>query len=69
MQLLIILNVQELKLFSFQFLAGVFLPKLCESQEQNPRRAMSEMRSSGYVAPAPVKPVEFMMVAPAQAPY
>ncbi|KAM1054639.1 hypothetical protein ACFX13_002013 [Malus domestica] len=33
---------------------GVFLPKLCEAQEANARREMSEIRSSGYVAPGPI---------------
>ena len=35
---------------------GVFLPKLCEAQGANTRRAMSEMKSSGHVAPGPVQP-------------
>ena len=61
---------------------GVFLPKLCEAQGANARRQMSEIRSSGFVAPGPVKsanlvaeaPVNYMnlkaeyYVAPAQAP-
>ncbi|KAM5557345.1 hypothetical protein ABKV19_024632 [Rosa sericea] len=61
---------------------GVFLPKLCEAQGANARRDLSELRSSGYVAPGPVKsanlvaeaPVNYMnleaehYVAPAQTP-
>ncbi|KAA8539922.1 hypothetical protein F0562_026614 [Nyssa sinensis] len=51
---------------------GVFLPKLCEAQGANARRKMAEIKSSGYVAPAPesggVLPVKYM-VAPAMAPY
>ncbi|KAL4595150.1 hypothetical protein ACB092_12G070700 [Castanea dentata] len=35
---------------------GVFLPKLCEAQGANTRRAMSEIKSSGHVAPGPVQP-------------
>ncbi|KAJ4951974.1 hypothetical protein NE237_028806 [Protea cynaroides] len=47
---------------------GLFLPKLCEAQGTNTRRAMSEIRSSGFVAPAPksgVFPVKYVDVAPA----
>ncbi|PPR93203.1 hypothetical protein GOBAR_AA27470 [Gossypium barbadense] len=33
---------------------GIFLPKLCEAQKGNIRRGMSEIRSSGMVAPGPV---------------
>ncbi|KAF5480414.1 hypothetical protein F2P56_001167 [Juglans regia] len=50
---------------------GVFLPKLCEAQT-NPRRGMSEIRSSGFVAPGPVEAAKFTVasiVAPALAPY
>ncbi|KAF5457837.1 hypothetical protein F2P56_021914 [Juglans regia] len=50
---------------------GVFLPKLCEVQTNNPRRGMSEFRSSGFVAPGPVKSAKFTIapiVAPALAP-
>ncbi|XP_043694107.1 uncharacterized protein LOC122644783 isoform X2 [Telopea speciosissima] len=49
---------------------GVFLPKLCEAQGANARRALSEMKSSGFVAPAP-KSDSFPMksvVAPAMSP-
>ncbi|XP_059667086.1 uncharacterized protein LOC132312651 [Cornus florida] len=50
---------------------GVFLPKLCEAQGENGRREMAEIKSSGYVAPAPesggVLPVTFLN-APAMAP-
>ncbi|PQM40866.1 uncharacterized protein Pyn_02382 [Prunus yedoensis var. nudiflora] len=35
---------------------GVFLPKLCEAQGANARRQMSEIRSSGFVAPGPIHP-------------
>ena len=35
---------------------GVFLPKLCEAQGANTRREMSEIKSSGHVAPGPVQP-------------
>ncbi|KAF5947306.1 hypothetical protein HYC85_013263 [Camellia sinensis] len=52
---------------------GVFLPKLCEVQGANARREMAEIKSSGYVAPAPesggVHPVKFMTITPAMAPY
>ncbi|XP_062152754.1 uncharacterized protein LOC133861069 [Alnus glutinosa] len=51
---------------------GVFLPKLCEAQEANLRRGMSEIRSSGFVAPGPVQSMKFTVapiVAPALAPY
>ncbi|CAN6564935.1 hypothetical protein ACFX13_042695 [Malus domestica] len=33
---------------------GVFLPTLCAAQGANARREMSEIRSSGYVAPGPI---------------
>ena len=45
--------------FFFLFLVvdlGVFLPKLCEAQGANTRREMSEIKSSGHVAPGPVQP-------------
>lgn len=32
---------------------GVFLPKLCEVQDNNARRVLAEMKSSGIVAPGP----------------
>ncbi|MFQ6638086.1 hypothetical protein Gotur_026514 [Gossypium turneri] len=48
---------------------GIFLPKLCEAQKGNIRRGMSEIRSSGMVAPGPVSGVKFWGVAPAMAPY
>lgn len=51
------------------WLAGIFLPKLCEAQKGNIRRGMSEIRSSGMVAPGPIGGVKFMGVAPAMAPY
>ncbi|CAN4087752.1 unnamed protein product [Withania somnifera] len=49
---------------------GVYLPKLCAEQKRNGRREMSEIRSSGFAAPAPesqVKPLNFM-IAPAMPP-
>jgi hypothetical protein len=59
-------------------LAGVFLPKLCEAQEGNARRGlMADIKSSGFVAPGPVKytvapapvePVKYT-VSPAMSPY
>ncbi|KAL4346498.1 hypothetical protein GQ457_17G025330 [Hibiscus cannabinus] len=48
---------------------GVFLPKLCEVKQGNVRRGMSEIRSSGLVAPGPIGSVKFMEVAPAMPPY
>lgn len=49
--------------------AGVFLPKLCEAQKEGVHRGlMSEMKSSGMVAPEPVHPVKFT-AAPAMAPH
>lgn len=47
---------------------GVFLPKLCEAQKKDVRREMAEIRSSGFVAPGPIFPVEKFMAAPAYAP-
>ncbi|XP_010255407.1 PREDICTED: uncharacterized protein LOC104596084 [Nelumbo nucifera] len=48
---------------------GVFLPKLCEVQGTNARRQMSEIRSSGLVAPAPESGLSMnYLVAPAVAP-
>ncbi|KAB8481991.1 hypothetical protein FH972_025350 [Carpinus fangiana] len=52
--------------------ACVFLPKLCEAQEENLRRGLSEIRSSGFVAPGPVQPAKLTVapiVAPALAPF
>ncbi|XP_038903155.1 uncharacterized protein LOC120089821 [Benincasa hispida] len=46
---------------------GVFLPKLCEVQGGNVRRGMSEIKSSGIVAPGPIQPVS-LSIAPAVAP-
>ncbi|KAG7537622.1 PAR1 [Arabidopsis suecica] len=63
---------------------GVYLPKLCESQEGKSRRAMSEIRSSGIVmdtlgpvgpvrlgeiAPEPATPMDHMPSVPAPSPY
>ncbi|PWA82490.1 PAR1 [Artemisia annua] len=39
---------------------GVYLPSLCQTQGDNKRRGMSEIRSSGFVAPGPVVPVKLM---------
>ncbi|KAI9084166.1 hypothetical protein K1719_033837 [Acacia pycnantha] len=47
---------------------GVFLPKLCEVQGSNARRAMSELKSSGIVAPGPVNSVKFAATATAETP-
>ncbi|XP_010273059.1 PREDICTED: uncharacterized protein LOC104608702 [Nelumbo nucifera] len=48
---------------------GIFLPKLCEAQGANARREMSEIRSSGLVAPAPESGLSMNSVmAPAMAP-
>ncbi|KAL9240457.1 hypothetical protein vseg_014674 [Gypsophila vaccaria] len=33
---------------------GVYLPKLCATQAENPRRGMAEIKSSGIAAPGPV---------------
>ncbi|KAJ8437231.1 hypothetical protein Cgig2_012500 [Carnegiea gigantea] len=46
---------------------GVYLPKLCETQAENPRRGMAEIKSSGIVAPGPINPVGFLG-APASSP-
>ncbi|XP_027359449.1 uncharacterized protein LOC113868082 [Abrus precatorius] len=43
---------------------GVFLPKLCESQGENARRGMAEMKSSGIVAPGPITSVQFSATSP-----
>ncbi|XP_020203880.1 uncharacterized protein LOC109789362 [Cajanus cajan] len=43
---------------------GVFLPKLCEAQGANARRQMSEMKSSGIVAPGPVHSLHFTAIPP-----
>ena len=37
---------------------GVFLPKLCASQRENPRRGLSEIKSSGIAAPGPMSGVQ-----------
>ncbi|PWA91944.1 PAR1 [Artemisia annua] len=39
---------------------GVYLPSLCQTQGDNKRRGMSEIRSSSFVAPGPVVPVKLM---------
>ncbi|KAK9292363.1 hypothetical protein L1049_020330 [Liquidambar formosana] len=57
--------------FCVQGTLGVFLPKLCETPGANARRGMVEIKSSGYVAPAPesgIFPAKYT-VAPAMAPY
>ncbi|CAK8573504.1 unnamed protein product [Lathyrus sativus] len=43
---------------------GVFLPKLCEVKGGNARRGMAELKSSSYVAPGPVRSVEFAASSP-----
>ncbi|KAF3432982.1 hypothetical protein FNV43_RR24084 [Rhamnella rubrinervis] len=43
---------------------GVFLPKLCEAQGSNIRRQMSELHSSGLVAPGPLPHAAKLAVAP-----
>ncbi|KAK8485961.1 hypothetical protein V6N13_026447 [Hibiscus sabdariffa] len=48
---------------------GVFLPKLCEARRANTRRGMTEIRSSGTVAPGPAGGVKFLGVAPAMPPF
>ncbi|KAB1224283.1 hypothetical protein CJ030_MR2G000915 [Morella rubra] len=54
--------------------SGVYLPDLCERQLTNPHRVMSELMSSGTVAPGPVSgapqsaPVSSISTSPAQAP-
>jgi len=48
-------------------ISGVYLPKLCETQGENPRRGMAEIKSSGIVAPGPINPVGFLG-APASSP-
>ncbi|KAK4777291.1 hypothetical protein SAY87_017478 [Trapa incisa] len=53
--------------FSLAAGEGVFLPTLCESQTEDLRRGMSEIKSSGLVAPGPIHPVKFL-AAPAMAP-
>lgn len=53
------------------YLIGVYLPKLCEAKGANARREMSEIKSSGNVAPGPesgFKSVNFKD-APAMAPF
>ncbi|CAK8573505.1 unnamed protein product [Lathyrus sativus] len=43
---------------------GVFLPQLCEVKGGNARRGMAELKSSGNVAPGPVRSVEFAASSP-----
>ncbi|KAL2227075.1 uncharacterized protein LOC105160472 [Sesamum indicum] len=52
---------------------GAYLPKLCEAQGAKARREMAEIKSSGYIAPAPELPeyatgVNFVY-APAPSPF
>ncbi|MFS7958593.1 hypothetical protein Hanom_Chr07g00680521 [Helianthus anomalus] len=48
---------------------GVYLPSLCQTDGDNKRRGMSEIRSSGNVAPGPTVPAKLMVdVSPAMAP-
>lgn len=62
-------NMNLIFLFSFGGItfSGVFLPKLCEAQGKGGRRRMSEIKSSGYVAPAPFRSVAYL-AAPLSAP-
>ncbi|KAJ4706027.1 PAR1 protein [Melia azedarach] len=63
------LNIVDLY-FNLAAGEGVFLPKLCEAQGANARRRMSEVRSSGFVAPGPINSVSVKyLAAPAMAPY
>ncbi|XP_071707474.1 uncharacterized protein [Rutidosis leptorrhynchoides] len=39
---------------------GVYLPSLCQAEGDNKRRGMSEIKSSGLVAPGPVLPEKVM---------
>ncbi|XP_076927578.1 uncharacterized protein LOC143591168 [Bidens hawaiensis] len=39
---------------------GVYLPSLCRTDGDNKRRGMSEIRSSGYVAPGPTVPAKLL---------
>lgn len=41
----------------------MYLPKLCESQRENARRGMSEIKSSGIVAAGPITAGKFMVAA------
>ncbi|XP_021892208.1 uncharacterized protein LOC110810359 [Carica papaya] len=59
-------NVVELY-FNLAAGEGAFLPDLCEQGSGNSHRKMSEIKSSGIVAPGPINPVKFS-VAPAVAP-
>ncbi|KAK7380312.1 hypothetical protein VNO78_32820 [Psophocarpus tetragonolobus] len=43
---------------------GVFLPKFCAAQGANARRQMSEIKTSGIVAPGPVHSLQFTATAP-----
>ncbi|KAK9291755.1 hypothetical protein L1049_019705 [Liquidambar formosana] len=55
--------------FCVQSTLGVFLPKLCETQGENARRGMAEIKSSGFVAPAPQAGVTLAKYTIAPAPY
>ncbi|MFS7997642.1 hypothetical protein Hanom_Chr12g01144181 [Helianthus anomalus] len=48
------------KLFTFVILKGVYLPSLCQPRGDNKRRGMSEIWSSGYVAPGPMVPAKLV---------
>ncbi|XP_043715582.1 uncharacterized protein LOC122663976 [Telopea speciosissima] len=51
--------------FNLAATQGVFLPQLCEAQGANARRKMSEIRSSGFVKPAPQSdgpPMKFVVL-------
>lgn len=45
-------KLKKMALLNILFLAGVFLPELCEKQRANPHRSMVELMSSG-AAPGP----------------
>lgn len=47
---------------------GVFLPKLCEAEGGNARRGMAEIRSSGVVAPGPLRSVKNLKINEAETP-
>ncbi|KAI3808808.1 hypothetical protein L1987_24769 [Smallanthus sonchifolius] len=53
------LNIVDLY-FNLAVGEGVYLPSLCRSEGDNKRRGMSEIRSSGYVAPGPMVSAKLM---------
>ncbi|KAL8210874.1 hypothetical protein R6Q57_005311 [Mikania cordata] len=55
--------------FSLAVGEGVYLPSLCRTEGDNKRRGMSEIRSSGLVAPGPTMPTKLIDYgSPAMAP-